>query len=232
MQGSNIPVQQWLYAMYLMKINKKGISSIALSKELGITQKSAWYMAQKIRECFVDFIKLSGTIEMDETFIGGKEKNKHADKKLKQGRGTIGKTPVMGALQRDTKKVIAYPVKEVTTSTVGAFMRTHIKKQSDVIADEFPAYDKYTMLRVNHSKGEWVDKECPEIHTNNIESYWAIVKRGQMGVYHWWSDKHLYRYMREYTYRFNHKRGRVVDFISSVLHNGKNKVRNFKNIRA
>lgn len=128
LQNSKTSVQQWLYAIYVMKINTKGISSLQLSRELGITQKSAWYMLQKIRKCFLERAsKLEGIIEMDETFIGGKEGNKHRNKRLKQGRGTVGKTAVMGAIQRDNKRVIAYPVKTVNTSTVGNFIDRNIE---------------------------------------------------------------------------------------------------------
>lgn len=229
MQASKIPLQQWLYAIYVLTTHVKGISSIALSKELGITQKSAWYMGQKIRECSTEEIKLENIVEMDETFIGGKEGNKHKNKKLNKDRGTVGKTAVMGAIQRDTKKVVAYPVEGVNTSTVGNFINRNMEQDTSVIADDYGAYDRHTNLRVNHRKGQYVDGD---IHTNSIESYWAIVKRGQMGVYHWWSKEHLHRYMREFSYRFNNRNVSNTQFINNVVVSGIGKIRPFKRIIA
>ena len=230
LQNSKASVQQWLYAIYVMKINIKGISSLRLAAELGITQKTAWYMLQKIRECFIDrSSKLTGVVEMDETFIGGLEGNKHKDKKNNAGRGTVGKATVIGAIQRDNKRVIAYPIPEANVTTVGRFINHHVEKYTDIMADESKVYDRYTMLRVNHGKKQWADGL---VHTNSIESYWAIVKRGYMGVYHWWSEKHLHRYMREYTYRFNRRRQNNVSFLYEVLYNGRCITRTFKEIIA
>lgn len=185
MQGSNIPVQQWLYVMYLMFTNKKGISSIRLSEELGVTQKTAWYMSQKIRECFEDRPVLHGRVEMDETFIGGKEKHKHQSKK-KSVHGTQGKIAVMGAISREANHAVAYPVPRVNHDEVGTFLTKNVDRDSVLMADEATAYDRHTQLRVHHSAGQYVDGI---VHTNGVESFWATIKRAYIGTFHYWSKK-------------------------------------------
>lgn len=143
--------------LFSVKTNTKGISSIRLAKELGVTQKTAWFVAHRIREACVEFITIKGIIEIDETFIGGKEANKHESKKLKQGRGTVGKVAVKGAISREEKQAVAYPVPSVNHDTIASFRNKHIDANSDIIADECTAYDRHTQLRVNHSKKQYAD---------------------------------------------------------------------------
>ena len=171
---TRIPLQKWFLAIFLLSSSKKGISSVELSEKLSITQKTAWFLLYRIRECMNNReIKLFGSVEMDETFIGGKEKNKHASKK--QGyHGTEGKTAVMGAISRQGKQVVAYPVKEVSTSTVEIFRVNNVAKESMLYNDECKAYNRQSHFKVNHSMKEYVRDS--HIHTNTIESFWAILK--------------------------------------------------------
>lgn len=174
MEGSPVSVRIWLLAMYILGTSKKSISSLLLAKWLGVQQKTAWFMAHRIREtCNIQQEKLKGTIEMNETFIGGKESNKHENKRLKQGRGTVGKVAVMGAISREKKQAVAYPVSSVNHDTVTSFRNNHIDANSDIIAANVLHMISHTQLRVNHSKKQYVDGI---IHTNSIESFWATIK--------------------------------------------------------
>lgn len=211
---TRIPLQKWFIAIFLLSTSKKGISSVELSEKLSITQKTAWFLLHRIRECMQEIdLKLFGTVEIDETFVGGKEKNKHAHKKLHE-KHHEGKTAVMGAISRENKQVIAYPVKEVDNPTAEKFITNKVEKNSMIYADNAYCYDGLVPLRVNHGQGEYVRGE---VHTNSIESFWAIIKRGYVGIYHQWSKKHLKRYIREYTYKFNNKSSANISEI--ILHN-------------
>ncbi len=211
-----ISLQKCFLALWMLTSNKKGISSTQLANELGIQQKSAWFLMHRIREIIRNIdLKgtLSGIIEIDETFIGGKEKNKHQDKKLKQGRGTIGKVAVMGAISREKKQAVASPVPRVNHNEVETFLKKNVDTDAMLMADECTSYDKYTQLRVNHSKKQYVDNM---VHTNTIESFWATIKRGYIGIYHHWSKKHLRRYIDEFCFRYNHKNKNIF-FNMNVL---------------
>lgn len=206
-ERSHIPLHKWLYAMYLLVTARKGISSLQLSKEIGVTQKSAWFMLHRLREACgpndkID--KLRGEIEADECFIGGKEANKHESQKQRIGRGPIGKTAVMGMRERGGR-TIAKIVDDRTVRTLQGEIHKNVEVGSQLYTDEHLGYSDLDGLffkhaTVNHSVGEYVRGS---VHTNGIESVWAILKRGLHGVYHHASKKHLSRYLNEFTFRLN-----------------------------
>ncbi|MGP0092675.1 MAG: IS1595 family transposase [Xanthobacteraceae bacterium] len=222
-ERSHVPLHKWVYAMYLLVTARKGISSMQLAKEIGITQKSAWFVLHRLREACggKGLTKLRGIIEIDETFVGGKEANKHENKKLKAGRGTVGKTPVLGMRERGGR-TIAMPISGTDANTVQSTIHQHVEDGSVIHTDEAGAYRGIDGLghdTVNHSAGEYVRDG---VTTNGIESVFAVLKRGIYGVYHHTSDKHLARYVDEFAFRLNegnvknHTLTRLDSFIDGV----------------
>ena len=218
LEESKLPLHKWLMCMYLLATSRKGISSIQISKELGITQKTAWFLCHRIREVWMKDKKekLDGIVEVDETFIGGKESNKHFSKKLNKGRGSVGKLIVIGAKQRNGKVIVKHN-DDTSAYNLQGFIGKHVERNSNVFTDEFKSYKGlvgFVHEFVNHKGKQYVNGE---VHTNSIESFWSLLKRGYYGVYHYMSPKHLKRYIHEFSYRHNTSKIEVMECIGDTI---------------
>ena len=203
MHSSNLPLSKWALAFYLYSTSLKGVSSMKLHGDLDITQKSAWYLAHRIRETWNDETeRMAGPVEADESYFGGLEGNKHKSKRLKAGRGPVGKTAVAGLKDRSTNQVKAQVVDSTDAPTLQGFVQRNTDLDAEVYTDEARAYVGLPRRHeaVRHSVGEYVKDKA---HTNGMESFWSMLKRGHDGVYHHFSPKHLNRYVHEFEGRHN-----------------------------
>lgn len=208
-EDSRISLRKWFVAIYLIAAHKKGISSHQLAKDIKVTQKTAWFMLSRIRTSFEPTKEVfTNTVEIDESWYGGLEKNKHMNKRTKgtQGRSAKTKTPILGILERDGK-VYALPVADTKAKTIIPIIKEKIVKGGTVYTDEWKSYrtlaTDYDHQFIKHSAHQYVDGA---IHTNNIENFWSLLKRGINGIYHHVSDKHLAKYVNEYTFRYNNRK--------------------------
>jgi transposase-like protein len=214
---SKLPLRKWFIAIYLLSTTSKGISSVQLAKHVGVTQKTGWFMDHRIRKAMKENNgQLFGEVEVDETFVGGLAKNMHEKKKKHLGTGGSGKTAVMGILQRKGK-IIAGVVENVQKQTLQAKIHEHVEPGSAVFTDQWVAYNGLNSHFAHESVDHQVCFGKGGVHTNGMESFWALFKRGYHGIYHQMSRKHLQRYVDEFVFRFNQRPLAMADVFSRML---------------
>lgn len=219
MESSRLPLRKWAFAVYLYVTNLKGISSMKLHRDLKVTQKTAWFMLHRLREAWDQsgLDKFDGPVEVDETHIGGKRRNMPKSKRKKMtGRGAVGKIAVIGAKDRVSNKVTAKTAKKRDTETLHNFIGGVASEGATVYTDDWNAYQgmPFHHESVNHSIGEYVRDMA---HTNGIESFWAMLKRGYQGTYHHMSEKHLQRYVSEFARRHNIREADTIEQMGEIV---------------
>ena len=215
MHKSPLGYRVWALAIYLLTTNLKGVSSMKLHRDLGVTQKTAWYLAHRLRETWKHGAgPFEGPVEADETMLGGKEKNKHANKRLRED-WPQGKTIVAGVKDRATNQVSAQVVEKADAQTLQGFVGENAKDGAKVYTDEAKAYSGIKNREsVNHGAGEYVKGQA---HTNGMESFWSLLKRGYIGTFHHFTEKHTDRYVTEFAGRHNARKLDTLDQMAAVM---------------
>lgn len=221
--NSKIPLQKWFLAIGLITAHKKGMSSTQLARDIDVTQKTDWFLLHRVRNCFDlnSEFQFVNEVEVDETYVGGKQGNRHESKKIAntQGRSTKVKTPVLGMVERKGA-VAAKAVEDTKKKTLQPEVKKQVREYATVYTDGWHGYrglgSNYDHKVINHSLGEYVKGD---IQTNTIEGFWSLLKRGILGIYHSVSDKHLQKYVDEFSFRYNSRHLAEADRINLLLAN-------------
>jgi transposase len=205
---SPTPLRLWFYAIYMISNSRTGISAKHLQRELGVTYKTAWRMFKQIRSILQEDVTLSGRVEVDETYVGGKRHGK-------PGRGAAGKTIVGGVVERKGR-IVAKVVPNVKAQTLLPLIATHVLPKSTVYSDELPSYNRvgrmgYDHRHIHHAAKVYVNGD---VHTNTIEGFWSLVKRSIGGAHHAGGAHYLQSYLNEYTFRWNHRSDEQPMFVA------------------
>ena len=215
-EKSSTSLRTWFYAMYLMSATRCGISAKQIQRETGVTYKTAWRMFKQIRTLMSEDISLEGeAVEMDETYIGGRGENKRLGRSRSRGRSLDDKTPVFGMVERGGR-VVARVTPDTRERTIMPIVAERVLPETIVYTDQYAVYDKvaskgYQHRRINHAEKIYV---MGDVHTNTIEGFWSLIKRGIGGVYHSVSKKYLQTYLDEYSFRYNRRNGDQPMFTS------------------
>ena len=218
MEGSKLGFQVWMIATYLLSTSLKSVSSMKLHRDLSINQRSAWFLAHRLRVALAEREgPFDGPLEADETYMGGKRANMPKAKREKmEGRGAVGKTAVAGVKDRATNRIAAKVVPSTTGEILQGFVRDHATEDAVIYTDEHGGYRglaaEFEHEAVNHSVGEYVRGMA---HTQGIESFWSMLKRAHKGTFHKMSAKHLDRYVQEFAGRHNVRDADTIDILAT-----------------
>ena len=232
MESSKLGFQVWMIATYLLSTSLKSVSSMKLHRDMNINQRSAWFLAHRLRVALAEENPaFAGPVEADETYVGGRERNKHAKDRLKAGRGGVGKAIVLGAKDRETNHVAAKGVPDTKAKTLQSFVEERTEPTAQVYTDDASAYVgiKRRHESVRHSAGQYVRGD---VHTNGMESFWSMLKRAHKGTFHKFSKKHMHRYVDEFVTRHNLREGDTICIMAAIANGGVGKRLRYKELIA